>query len=88
MYVCTNPKFRSTLYQLYVRHNPPLKLFGSKFDELTESAFDRSSQRSSGSSTMLSAQFRRLRWEVLEAEQDAVASEDWESVDADIEPVD
>jgi hypothetical protein len=37
---------------------------------------------------MLSAQFRRLRWEVLEAEQDAVASEDWESVDADIEPVD
>ena len=49
--------------------------------ELTESAFDQSSQRSSGSSCMLSSHWRYLRLDVFEeSEQDSVAPEDWENV--------
>jgi hypothetical protein len=56
--------------------------------ELTESAFDQSSQRSSGSSSMLSSQWLCFRLEVFESEQDSVAPEDWESVIEDMDPVD
>jgi hypothetical protein len=79
-------KFLQLMRQYSARFRPCRHFLVAR--ELTESAIDRSSQRSSGSSSMLSAQFRMLRWEVFESEQDSVAPEDWESVDEDIVPVD
>ena len=79
-------KFLQVLSQYPSMFKPFSKFLVSH--ELTESAFDQSSQRSSGSSSMLSSHWRCLRLEVFESEQDSVAPEDWESVVEDMDPVD
>jgi len=79
-------KFLQVLSQYPSMFKPFSKFLVSH--ELTESAFDQSSQRSSGSSSMLSSQWRCLRLEVFESEQDSVAPEDWECVVEDMDPVD